>query len=68
MGQLAHRLQDLQRAEARNPEVLTLLDLVAAVADASETEAEVIATVQRLLLSGKVKLVGEFLDKDVQVD
>ncbi len=68
MGQLAHRLQDLQRAEARNPEVLTLLDLVAAVADASETEEEVIATVQRLLLSGKVKLVGEFLDKDVQVD
>ncbi len=68
MGQLAHRLQDLQRAEARNPEVLTLLDLVAAVADASETEEEVIATVQTLLLSGKVKLVGEFLDKDVQVD
>ena len=68
MGQLAHRLQDLQRAEARNPEVLTLLDLVAAVADASETEEEVIATVQTLLLSGKLKLVGEFLDKDVQVD
>lgn len=68
MAQVAHTLRDLQQAEARNPEVLTLLDLVAAVADASETEEEVIATVQRLLLSGKVKLVGEFLGKDVQVD
>ncbi len=68
MGQVAHRLHDIQLAQAEDPEVLTLLDLVAAIADAAENEQEVIATVRRLLCSGKVKLVGEFLGKDVQID
>ncbi len=68
MGQVAHRLHDIREAKVEDPEVLTLLDLVAAIADAAESEQEVIATVRRLLGSGKVKLVGEFLGKDVEID
>ncbi len=47
--------------------VTTLLDLVAAVADASSSDAEVIATIKDLINSGKVTLVGEFLGADVKV-
>jgi hypothetical protein len=47
--------------------VTTLLDLVAAVADAASSDDEVIATVKSLINSGKVTLVGEFLGADVKV-
>lgn len=38
----------------------TLLDLVQAVADESEDEREVVATVLHLLRSGRVRLTGNF--------
>ena len=38
----------------------TLLDLVTAVADSSNSDEEVLATVSSLLRSGRVKLVGNF--------
>ena len=39
---------------------LTLLDLVAAVCDVAEDEAEAVAIVQELLRSGTVRLAGNF--------
>jgi hypothetical protein len=39
---------------------LTLLDLVKAVTDSAQTEAEVVATVVHLVNSGVVQLCGNF--------
>lgn len=64
---LAEQMQ-IEPLETEAPtRVTTLLDLVAAVADASSSDAEVIATVKELINSGKVTLVGEFLGADVKV-
>jgi hypothetical protein len=43
-------------------ESLTLLDLVRAVAEFAESEAEVVAVVEHLLESGRVVLAGHFLE------
>lgn len=42
------------------PSSWTLLDLVRAVAEATEDEGEVVATVLHLLRSGSVRLTGTF--------
>jgi hypothetical protein len=39
---------------------MTLLELVSAVADATEDDGEVVATVLSLLQSGRVRLCGNF--------
>lgn len=68
MTEVAYKLAELQEAPVEvqySPETLTLLDLVAAVADASDTEEEVVATIQHLVESGKVTLVGNFRGGDV---
>jgi hypothetical protein len=39
---------------------VTMLDLVTAVSESAETEAEVVATVVRLVNSGIVQLCGNF--------
>ena len=69
MTQVAHRLARLEPAlagiEAREPETLTLLDLVAAVADSAETDEEVVVTIQSLVQTGRVHLIGNFCDGDV---
>jgi hypothetical protein len=44
----------------RNVEHLTLLELVEAVADTTEDDAEVVATVTHMLRSGAVTLEGNF--------
>ena len=56
-------------AEAPDPQVIetTLLDLVAAVSDSAESEAEVIATISDLLRSGKIRLIGNFRRADVRL-
>lgn len=48
------------RIPAGQPEPLTLLDLVRAVAELASSEAEVVAVVEHLLQSGQVVLVGQF--------
>ena len=55
-------LQELRsKADARDGPILsTLLELVLAVSEYAESEAEVIATVQSLVRSGKVRLCGNF--------
>jgi len=49
------------------PLEITLLELVAAVADSAANDREVIATVAELLNSGKITLVGNFRGADVRV-
>ena len=46
---------------------ITLLELVAAVADSARDEREVVATVSELINSGKIRLVGNFRGADVRV-
>jgi len=65
MTAVAHTLAELEKIEASHPETLTLLDLVAAVADAAASAEEVVATVQHLIETGRVTLVGNFCSRDV---
>jgi hypothetical protein len=44
------------------PQALTLLELIDAVSEVSETEAEVLATVTYMLNSGRIRLSGSFRD------
>ena len=72
MSHVVENLAQLEQPEVEEAlksatRVTTLLDLVAAVADSSSSEEEVIATVKSLINSGKVTLVGEFLGADVKV-
>lgn len=53
--------------EPREERVTTLLDLVAAVAEVSTSEAEIVATVVHLINSGRIRLVGCFQGADVRV-
>ena len=62
---LTHTLANLETAEPSHPETLTLLDLVSAIADEAETDEEVVATIQHLIETGKVTLVGNFRSNDV---
>lgn len=66
MTQFAHTLAQLESVEADHPETLTLLDLVAAISDEADTDEEVVATIQHLIESGKVTLVGNFRSGDVE--
>ena len=48
---------------SRNVAHLTLLELVEAVADTTQDDAEVVATVTQMLRSGAVTLEGNFRDE-----
>ncbi len=66
MLQAVRRLADVER-QADGPIEITLLELVSAVADSADSDAEVVATVAHLLNSGRVTLVGNFRGADVRV-
>jgi len=66
MAQVAHTLAELESLESTRPETLTLLDLVAAVADAAQSEEEVVAAVHHLIETGRVHLVGNFCQREVR--
>jgi hypothetical protein len=42
----------------------TLLDVVTAVSEAADTDREVVAVIHHLLQSGRMRLIGEFTEKD----
>jgi hypothetical protein len=42
----------------------TLLEVVNAVSEAAETDREVVAVIHHLLSSGRMRLVGEFTERD----
>jgi len=62
----AQHLEDIQVASVNQHEI-TLMELVSAVAETAETDAEVIAVVADLINTGRVQLVGSFLGADVRV-
>lgn len=63
--QAAAKLAQIE--QQTQPVEITLLELVAAVADSARNDREVIATVASLLNSGKITLVGNFRGADVRV-
>jgi hypothetical protein len=66
MTQVLHTKAQLEALLPAQPQTLTLLDLVAAVADSAQNEEEVVATVQHLIETGRVTLVGNFRSPDVR--
>ena len=48
------------RSAGQDPERVTLLELVDAVCDSTDDDAEVVATVLSMLRSGRVELCGNF--------
>jgi hypothetical protein len=67
MPEPARKLECLLRPEASGESSMTLLDLVAAIADQAETDDEILTAVSELINSGRVKLVGNFRGADVKV-
>ena len=66
MSQLSTPVQRVEAQRVAAPKI-TLLDLVAAVAESATSDAEVIETVSELINSGKVRLIGNFRGADVRV-
>ena len=57
---------DLAPAATGEPEPYTLLELVDAVSEVSDSEQELVATVSYMLNSGRVRLIGNFRDTPVE--
>jgi hypothetical protein len=55
----------IESAAIHEPLSLTLLELVEAVNDVTANEYEVVATVQHMLQSGRVRLCGNFRELPV---
>jgi uncharacterized coiled-coil protein SlyX len=62
----AQQFEDIRETVASHQEI-TLMELVAAVAETADNDAEVAAVIQHLINTGKVQLVGSFLGADVRV-
>jgi len=54
------RSYEVEAHAVADPDAITLQDLVAAVAEFSASEREVVATVMHMLRSGRVQLRGEY--------
>lgn len=57
--------EEVELGAEEAPAELTLLELIDAVSEVSETEQEVIATVSYMLKSGRVRLSGNFRDAPI---
>jgi hypothetical protein len=56
-----HEIQTTHKSEGESDtDAISFLDLVAAVAEFSDSEQEVVATVMHMLRSGRVQLSGSF--------
>ncbi len=62
--QIIHEVETTREPESRAQE-LTLLELVEAVGEVTADEQEIVATVTHLLVSGRVRLIGNFHDEPV---
>ena len=58
-------IYEVETHQGDEPQTVTLLELIDAVSEASETEEEVLATVTYMLGSGRVRLSGNFRDTPV---
>jgi len=45
----------------------TLLDVVTAVASAADNDGEVVAVIHHLFASGRMRLIGEFTERDFAI-
>ncbi len=61
---LAVEESELHPAQARR---VTLLELVAALADSGASEVEVVWAITHLVNSGRVRLVGQFREAHIQI-
>jgi hypothetical protein len=59
------RIHEIDANPERSTLSLTLLDLVQAVNEVSDSEKELIATVVYMLRSGRVQLTGSFRDESL---
>ncbi len=66
MGAAATKLETVQQQPLDRRQI-TLLELVAAVADEAHTDAEVVAAVAHLIHTKQVELVGNFRGADVEI-
>jgi hypothetical protein len=55
-------IHEIQTNQSSEPQPVTLLELVKAVSEVSESETEILATVTYMLNSGRVRLSGTFRD------
>ncbi len=64
---ISHHLviHEIETGTEEEPQSLTLLELIDAVSEASDTEQEVVATVSYMLNSGRVRLAGNFRDTPI---
>jgi hypothetical protein len=58
MGAAPLRIPD----DAGQPASVTLLELVRAISEVTEDDAEVVATVRHMLITGRIRLTGNFHD------
>lgn len=58
-------IHEIQTNPSDEPQPVTLLELVEAVSEVSESEQEILATVTYMLNSGRVRLSGSFRDTSV---
>ena len=59
-------IHEIPTSPVEAPQPVTLLELIEAVSEVSETEQEVLATVTYMLNSGRVRLSGNFRDTPVE--
>jgi hypothetical protein len=59
-------VHEIQMGSVEEPRPVTLLELIGAVSEVSDSEQEVLATVMYMLNSGRVQLAGNFRDTPVE--
>ena len=55
-------IHEIQTNPSDEPQRVTLLELIEAVSEVSESEREILATVTYMLTSGRIRLSGSFRD------
>jgi hypothetical protein len=58
-------IHEIETNPSDEPQAVTLLELIDAVSEVSESEEEVVATVSHMLNSGRVRLTGNFRDTPI---
>jgi hypothetical protein len=58
-------IHEIQTNPSSEPQPVTLLELIEAVSEVSESEQEILATVTYMLNSGRVRLSGSFRDSSI---
>jgi hypothetical protein len=67
--QHTHSIHEVSTAEEarRTPQHLTLLELIDTIAEVTDDEREIVATVMHMLASGRVCLAGNFRQEPIEL-